>query len=253
MNTIDYRPNLLRSAVGIAVMFTFGIVFAILTTIAVPFSKRLAYMFPRLWGRWWVGSVGLRVNVRGLERIDSSKRYVFVSNHQSGLDIPLLYTVLRDHGLNFVSKKELLYIPIFGWGMYAIGHVSLDRGNPRKAHASVVRAAQRIRTGGGSLAIFPEGTRSSDGTLQAFKTGLFRLAIETGLDIVPIAIDGACKVLPKHALLYRPGPVTVTIGEPIALSGAGKAEKADLAARSRAAIATMLGQEVATQVSADDD
>jgi 1-acyl-sn-glycerol-3-phosphate acyltransferase len=243
MSTGEYRPARVRSLVLPMVLVTISLLFAFLTCVFVPISRRLAHIMPRTWAGLWLWSGGVRIQTAGLEKLDLSKRYVFVSNHQSGLDIPVLYRALRDFRLSFMSKKELMMIPLFGWGMAMIGHIAVDRGNARKAHESISRAVNRMRRGRNSLVVFPEGTRSPDGLLRPFKTGVFNLALEMGVEMVPVALKNTCRVLPKSSWVYRPGQVTVMFGKPIPVDGLTRADKHDVAQRLHGAIAEMLGPE----------
>jgi 1-acyl-sn-glycerol-3-phosphate acyltransferase len=234
------KPSIARTASMPVLLFIVTAALATGTVLAVPLSIRLAHWCARTWGRAWVWLAGVRLEVRGLERLDPKRRYVFASNHQSGLDIPVLYAALQQYKLSFLSKRELLWVPFMGWGMSAIGHIGINRDDARSAHASVAKAVEKLRRSGNSLVLFPEGTRSPDGALQQFKTGAFRLAIDTGVDIVPVAISGASRVLTKNSSIYRPGKVTVSLGNPIPTQGATRADKQDLAQRVRSQVEQML-------------
>ena len=234
-----YRPSLLRAALSAVVLCASSVTFATMATGLLVFSRRASVAAARTWARLWLLSDGVRLTVTGADRLEPGKRYVFVSNHQSAIDIPVLYVALR-HQISFISKKELFFLPIFGWAMAAVGHIYIDRGNPRKAHGSILRAARTLQRRHGSLVIFPEGTRSPDGTLGEFKTGSFRVAIETGVELVPLAIRNSCRVRPKKSLVPRPGPVEVVIHEPIDVTGYSKTDKAELARSVRGMVAEML-------------
>jgi 1-acyl-sn-glycerol-3-phosphate acyltransferase len=235
----EYGRSPVRSILmGVCVVVgTFVFAWAVILT--VVFSRRVANGAARLWARVWLWAAGVRYAVSGLERLEPGKRYVFVSNHQSALDIPLLYFILPYY-LSFISKKELLMVPVLGWGMAAIGHISIDRANARRAHQSIGRAVEKLRKEHRCLVVFPEGTRSPDGQLGTFKSGSFALAIEAGVELVPVVIDGSRRVLPKSSLVVRPGTVRVTVGEPIGVEGLVRSDKAALAQRVREVIATML-------------
>jgi 1-acyl-sn-glycerol-3-phosphate acyltransferase len=237
------RPSWSRSLAMPVPLAFFSLLFAILTLVFVPFAMRVAHWMPRTWAWLWLRMGGVRLTVRGLDGLDRRKRYAFVSNHQSGLDIPILYVALGRFRLSFMSKKELMMIPVFGWGMAAIGHIAVDRGNARKAHTSIAKAVDQMKRGHNCLAIFPEGTRSADGQLQPFKTGVFNLALEMGVELVPVTIQGANEVLRKKSQLYRPGPVTVTVGTPISTEGISRTDKRDVAQQLHDTIAAMLDAE----------
>jgi 1-acyl-sn-glycerol-3-phosphate acyltransferase len=181
----------------------------------------------------------VRLRVEGRERLDKGGRYVFISNHQSALDIPVLMACLPCN-LSFVAKRSLFMIPFLGWGMYAIGHIWIDRRNARRARESLMRAVERMRKNHTSLVIFPEGTRSSDGTVADFKRGSFSLALRAEVEAVPVAISNACVVMPKKAMFCNPGEVVVRIGEPVPTKGLENQDKGELAQNVRDAVVAMV-------------
>jgi 1-acyl-sn-glycerol-3-phosphate acyltransferase len=154
------------------------------------------------------------VGVTGGERILPEQPYVFMCNHQSNFDIPVLLGNLPVQ-FRWLAKAELFKVPIFGRAMHAAGYISIDRSDRQSAFESLQKAADVLR-GGVSIMVFPEGTRSLDGVLKPFKKGGFVLAIEAGVPVVPVAIRGTHGIMPKGKRLIRPGDVTVCIGEPIA-------------------------------------
>jgi 1-acyl-sn-glycerol-3-phosphate acyltransferase len=168
----------------------------------------------RLWNVHLLAMGGVKIKIRGSEKLDKNKRYVFVANHQSALDIPVVY-VMVNHGVSFIAKKELFYIPIFGWGMAAVGHIWIDRSNARKARDSIIRAVKHLQKSRVSLVLFPEGTRSSDGTIGDFKSGSFTLALQAGVQAVPVVLHDTRLCLPKSVIMLRPGVIHVDICEPI--------------------------------------
>ncbi|MCE5224568.1 MAG: 1-acyl-sn-glycerol-3-phosphate acyltransferase, partial [Porphyromonadaceae bacterium] len=117
-----------------------------------------------------------------------------------------------------MAKAELFRIPIFGRAMRGARYISIERSDRAAAFGSLQQAAEKIRQGA-SILIFPEGTRSLDGSLKAFKKGGFVMAVGTGAPIVPVAVRGTYDIMPKHGMLIRPRPVVVDIGEPIATQG----------------------------------
>jgi 1-acyl-sn-glycerol-3-phosphate acyltransferase len=177
-------------------------------------SRKFARIVARVWSLHLLSVAGVKIIVNGQEKLDRKKRYVFISNHQSGLDIPILYSGLSEK-ICFIAKKELFMIPIFGWGLYVTGHIWIDRGNARKAHRSIERAVQRLKKDNVSLILFPEGTRSTDGKVAPFKQGSFALAQKAGVQVVPIAIRGALGLLPKHSAFVNPGTVVLDICDPV--------------------------------------
>jgi 1-acyl-sn-glycerol-3-phosphate acyltransferase len=138
---------------------------------------------------------------------------IFVSNHESALDIVALLARLP-RAFRFVAKQELFDLPVFGWYMRIGGHVAVDRSNRNRAVASLRRAGAVVR-GGTSLLVFPEGTRSKDGRILPFKKGPFVLAVEAGVPVVPVAISGAGRITPKAAIAVYPGTIRIALGEPV--------------------------------------
>lgn len=159
-------------------------------------------------------AAGIRVEVRGLENVPAGVSCIFLSNHVSNLDPPVLFPVLP--GMSSVLlKKELMRIPLLGTAMRMAKFVPVERGNVREsAQKSVAAAAEALRSGLHIL-IFAEGTRSKDGRLAAFKRGPFYLAKETGAPIVPIAISGTERMMRKHSAAIVPGVARVEFLEAI--------------------------------------
>jgi 1-acyl-sn-glycerol-3-phosphate acyltransferase len=138
---------------------------------------------------------------------------IYVSNHESALDVWVIFRSIS-RNLRFVAKQELFRIPVFGWYLTLARFVPVDRRNRAQAVAALKKGAA-IVCGGVSLVAFPEGTRSSDGRVHAFKKGPFVLAMEAGVPIVPLAVVGTSAVTPKRRIAIRPGKVHLAIGEPV--------------------------------------
>ena len=189
-------------------------VYGILCICLSLFFPNLARKIGRLWNVHLLAMGGVKIIVRGAEKLDKNKRYVFIANHQSALDIPVVYATIK-HGISFIAKKELFYIPIFGWGMAAVGHVWIDRSNARKARSSIIRAVKHLRKSRVSLVLFPEGTRSADGTIGDFKTASFTLALQAGVQAVPVVLHDTRLCLPKSTIMLRPGVIHVDICDPL--------------------------------------
>ena len=175
-------------------------------------SGKLAFIPARFWAWLLLQTTRVKIVIKGMEKLDVRNPYIFMSNHQSHFDILALTRIPVQ--LRWVAKKELVKIPVFGWAVWASGHIIIDRSNRDKAFKSIERAAERINRGI-SVVIFPEGTRSPDGRLQEFKKGGFVLAIKSRVPIVPIAIHGSRDVLPKKTFQFRSGTITIMIGDPI--------------------------------------
>lgn len=157
---------------------------------------------------------GIRVVVSGRERIPAETSVIFLANHVSNLDPPVLFPTLPGQS-SVLLKKSLMRIPLLGTAMKMARFVPVDRGNQREAaKASVAAAGEALRSGLHML-VFAEGTRSRDGRLQRFKSGPFYLAMDTGAPIVPTIITGTEKMMRKHSLAITPGVARVTFLEPI--------------------------------------
>ncbi|BBO89392.1 lysophospholipid acyltransferase family protein [Desulfosarcina ovata] len=173
--------------------------------------------FPHLLARLWANSIlwvsRVKITVVGAERLDQKRSYIYMANHQSNADIPLLLGRLPVQ-FRWLAKAELFRIPIFGRAMRGVGYISIDRSNRKSAFESLTRAARTIRDGT-SVLIFPEGTRSPDGNLLPFKKGGFVLAVDSGVPIVPIVIRGTRDIVPKGHFMIRPTPVRMEILDPL--------------------------------------
>lgn len=176
----------------------------------------LPHKIARIWAKSFLMVSRIRVNRQGLSRITPGKPYIFMCNHQSNFDIPVLLANLPVQ-FRWLAKSELFKIPIFGYAMKRAGYISIDRSNRRTAIQSLKRAAEIIRNGV-SVMIFPEGTRSQDGTIRPFKKGGFVLAIEAGVPVVPVILHGTWAIMSKNGLRIRPGRVTLEIRDPIETS-----------------------------------
>lgn len=171
-------------------------------------------MLPRqTWAPKVLAQAGVSVVVTGTEHLPQNQPCIYIMNHQSNFDVPAVFMALPVP-ICFVSKAELRKIPIFGHAMDALGMIFIDRSNPARAIESIKNGAELIR-GGVNVMAFPEGTRSPDGEVGRFKRGIFTLAMEAKVPIVPMAIDGSWDVLPPGVVVPRSGEMRVRIGQPI--------------------------------------
>lgn len=173
---------------------------------------------PRVWSKGILRTAGITVEMEGTQHIDPDRPQIVVANHASWFDVFTLSAYFPGV-YHFVAKEELSRIPVFGRAWLSCGHISIDRGDRSAAIESLDRAAEKIRSENATIIMFPEGTRSPDGTLQRFKKGAFVLAIQAGVPVVPLAIQGSHRVMPKGSWLVRPGHIRVRIGEPISVEG----------------------------------
>jgi 1-acyl-sn-glycerol-3-phosphate acyltransferase len=180
-------------------------------------NGKAVYRINQFWTWLILRIAGISLTVRGLENIDSSEQYVFMVNHQSNIDIPVLVQSLAHFQLRWIAKKELLWVPLLGWAMWATKHITVNRRDPSDAVKSLERAKQRMAAGI-SVVVFPEGTRSRNGKLLPFKKGGFLLALQTGKNIVPITINGSGQLLPSGDWRLRSGNVEVVVEKPIMIA-----------------------------------
>jgi 1-acyl-sn-glycerol-3-phosphate acyltransferase len=205
------------SAVKILSLVFFSVLMATLELLFIPFNRdgTLFHRLARLYGRGVLAIAGVKLSVEGTERVDFSRNYIFVSNHASLFDIPVILAGVPAQ-IRLVYKKELEKIPVFGWGLKFSGtYISIDRGSGHEAFQSLEEAANKIRNGA-SVILFAEGTRSSDGKLQPFKRGAFNLAAHAGVSVVPLTIKGSHAVMPKHSFRIRPGQIRLVFDRPVA-------------------------------------
>lgn len=189
-------------------------------------NGNLPHLVARIWAKSIILITRIKVQVSGLENLDSLESCILMPNHQSNYDIPVLLGYLPTQ-FRWLAKAELFKIPIFGRGMRGCGYISIDRANRKSAFKSLSEAAQKIRNGV-SVLIFPEGTRSWDGEIQAFKKGGFVLSVDAGVPIIPIVIKGTRSVMPKGRLMIRTQSVQMDILKPIPTSGYTRKTKEDL-------------------------
>jgi 1-acyl-sn-glycerol-3-phosphate acyltransferase len=202
------------------------IVFLILTLLSIPVLLVSALFGPRdaflAYGCWMrrVGRfiLGLDVEAEGLDRLDRGTPYIFMCNHLSFLDAPLLMTVL-DRPARVIVKRFVFRIPVLGLGMRFSGYVPLDKEGVGAGRKSIARAAQLIIEKRYSFLIYPEGVRSWDGKLLPFRRGGFFLALETGVPIVPVSIKGTYELMPRGKWLVRKGRVKIVFHEPVPVTG----------------------------------
>jgi 1-acyl-sn-glycerol-3-phosphate acyltransferase len=171
----------------------------------------------RWFGKRVIELLDVELVASGAERVPLGRSYVYMSNHQSHLDIPMLYATLPSPTIRMLGKKELFQIPLWGKGLRAAEFIEVDRSNHVRAVQSIERAAELIRDGV-SIYLAPEGTRSRDGRIGKLKKGGFHLAKDTGTPIVPVALRGTIDILPRGTRSMHTGKrVEVTIGAPIAV------------------------------------
>jgi len=195
----------------------------------------------QLWcARTWAASIlaAARCPVVVTRLLEATPRggFVYFSNHHSMLDILALFVALKDTPFVFAAKKELFRVPFIGWHLRLAGYVEVDRDHRERAISAYAKAARQIRERGTIVTVYPEGTRSVDGTILPFKKGPFMLALEAQVPIVPVAVDGAQHALRKHTFRLYGHPIRVMVGKAIDTRGLTVSERDDLLRRTRLAM-----------------
>ncbi len=178
-----------------------------------PYGKRVYPMF-RFWSWCVLRTGGVELRVRETGRLDPGRAYIFMANHQSNIDIPVLVRALGPFQLRWMAKRELLRVPFFGWALWASKHIIVKRARSKDVVAAMAGACDKLARGI-SVVVFPEGTRSTDGRLLPFKRGGFRLAEKAGVPIVPVTLNGSGALMRRGDWRLRPGEVEVVIGDAI--------------------------------------
>lgn len=220
----------------IPLVFAETIVMGLLSLLVAPLDRdgRRQHACARLWARLILWTSFIRLRVRGLENVDPTRAYVYIANHQSYMDIPVLFTSLPVP-FRIMAKATLFPIPFLGWHLRRTGNLPIPFDNPYRAARRLLEAVEIIRQGH-SLVVFPEGGRSRDAKIGEFKTGVFLAAIRTGAPLVPITIRGSRFVLPPQSWHIRPGTIDVVVEAPIETSGFEKHQAEELSARVRTRI-----------------
>lgn len=175
-----------------------------------------AHWCARTWSWLILRTTDVDVTVEGLERLEPGRTYVFVSNHQSIYDIPILFASLP-YQLRIIAKESLGNFPFLGWHLRRTGHMLVDRAHPDRS--KIFDWGSRLTSHGLSLLVFPEGTRSVDGRVRRFKRGMFVVALEAELPIVPLSVIGSRHVMRKGRLATYPGKVRLVVHDPIDTTG----------------------------------
>ncbi len=207
--------------------------------LAVLASPRLANLYVAVpWGRILCFLAPVRVEVEGREHVQPGQSYVVVANHQSQIDIPVIYGFCG-LDLRWVMKAELRKVPFIAQGCRAIGHIFVNRSDPDQAREAINTAVGRLGPGTGIL-FFAEGTRSRSGQLLSFKKGAFRVAIDQGMPVLPVTVVGTRDIMPADSLKIRPGRVIMRIHPPVATDDMHLEQVRDLRDRVRQIVASGL-------------
>jgi len=205
----------IKSAIQLLILIiwtTLIIVVTMLTLLLTFHPPWVLVIVRRVWAPLILFIVGVDLEVKGTNNIDSTKNYIIMSNHTSYLDVPILLCAYPKN-IYFVAKRELLRVPLFGWMMWLLGMIFIDRSNPKRFIRSMKIAANKLKKGKNVL-VFPEGTFDDDGKLLPFKKGAFHIAVKAKMTILPVVIIGGNKIWPGGKLLgLSSGKVIVKYGE----------------------------------------
>jgi len=205
----------IKSAVAVPLFLLFTIIISAFFILFMSLRvRRAGESIIQLWSRAFLLVAPVRYTVEGADHITPGTQYFFLSNHLSNFDVALLFRAIPTP-IRYLAKKEVYKIPVFAQALKVGGIIKIDRGAGASSYAAINEGVAMAKKNGYSLIVFPEGTRSRDGDLQPFKKGAFRMAIATGLPVVPVTINGTWEVWPPGSKLFHRGDATVVIHEPI--------------------------------------
>jgi 1-acyl-sn-glycerol-3-phosphate acyltransferase len=227
---------MIRTAIIILYFLPATAVLSLIAIIVAFFSRtgNPVHIIARIWSKSILFVSGIKVDVEGLTNIDPGKSYIYMANHRSNFDIPVLLSCLPIQ-FRWLAKAELFKITIFGRAMSGAGYVKIDRSNRESAFRSIDEVAAKMKNGV-SVMIFPEGTRSQDGSVKPFKKGGFVMAVDTGAPIVPIILRGTRSIMTKGSWRINPDEVALFVEKPIDTSGFTRDTKEDLIKKVRGVI-----------------
>jgi len=205
--------------------------------------NRRIWLYPLcVWGSMtWIRGSGINVKVSGRENLEKDKSYIFIANHRSYVDTTALFAYAGKR-IGLIAKKELLKVPVLGQGISFINFVTIDRSNPERA-LQTMENVRKIVEGGYSFGVFAEGTRAMPGELLPFKKGAFHLALQTGAEIIPVAIKNTDYLMGKKTGVLQPGTMEIVLLPPIETKNlSAETDLVNLLKRTRAAIAEELGK-----------
>jgi 1-acyl-sn-glycerol-3-phosphate acyltransferase len=228
---------------ALSLSFTLAMSEAAVASSLVDPSGHMTRRLARFWGKTLCRICGVQVSSHGGDDVHWDEPLIVMANHQSYLDIPVLYATLPEP-FGMLAKQELFRVPVFSSAMRGMRCVPIDRGNRRQSFASLQQAADLVRTGN-SIVVFPEGTRSDDGLVHELKKGPFYLAEMAAVPIVPVGIRGTRDALAKDRLWVRSADVTVSIGKPLRQNSKGQAARDRLREAVRSALIELSGAEAA--------
>jgi 1-acyl-sn-glycerol-3-phosphate acyltransferase len=205
----------IRSAIAVPLFMAYTIAISAIFILAMALRlRRAGEFFIQLWSRVFLWVPPMSYTVTGTENVQPDTQYFFLANHLSNFDVPLLFRAIPTP-IRYLAKKELYKIPVFAQALHVAGIVKIDRGAGASSYAAINEGVAKAKENGYSPIVFPEGTRSRDGALHTFKKGAFRMAISTGLPVIPVTVRGTWDVWPPGSKLFYKGHADVVIHEPI--------------------------------------
>ncbi len=217
--SLQHPNNVSRRIIATIIFLVVTIVLSIISIPAalVDKSGSVYLWLARIWSKIFLLLYGVKLNVSGLENIQKQSHYVFVANHSSYTDIPILFAAIPSN-VRLILRNSLTRIPIWGWALVVSPMIIINRSNASKAKKTLAHAAQVIH-GGASVLLFPEGTRTPTGELQPFKRGAFHMSCKSSTEVIPVAIRGSFEFLPRNKTLPSSNKIIrVSIGEPLEIS-----------------------------------
>jgi len=233
-----------RTAIGLTVMAINTIYIGVVATTIARFKPRAKVITGMLhfWARLFFAIVGVKLRVHGQEHIDPTRSYVFISNHQSNVDIPAHFLACRNP-IRYLAKKELFRVPILGYLLSHLSFIKVDRQAHASAHRDINIQVTKTVSLGHSLIIYPEGTRTRDGAIKPFKKGAFRIAVDNGMDIIPMGTSKESReAWPPGSKIIRRRTVHVVVGEPISVAGLGVGDIEALREQAEAAVHKLVAE-----------
>ena len=211
----------IRSAITVPLFMLFTILISAIFVVVMTLRlRKIGEHVIQVWSRAFLLVPPMSYTVSGGEHVKPDTQYFFLSNHLSNFDVPLLFRAIPTP-IRYLAKKELYKIPVFAQALHVAGIIKIDRGAGTQSYAAINEGVARAKENGYSLIVFAEGTRSRDGDLHPFKKGAFRMAISTGLPVVPVTVNGTWEVWPPGSKLFYKGHANVVIHEPIETADLG--------------------------------
>jgi len=231
------KGGLLRSFFAQCVIWSLTIILGGLATLFSPFTRgQVVFWLGRLWSYLNMKASGAKLVVEGRELVHEHQPQILIGNHTSNFDIFAVILALKGVYYRFLVKREALFLPFFGWALWAGGFPFLDRQHGHRAIRTMSHVAKRIQKSGMSIVGFPEGTRNTTPDLLPFKKGSFVVAIELGAPVIPFVIRGAKAVQGRHAFRINPGTIKIVFYPPIPTQGLAYTDRDALIAQVREVI-----------------